>query len=106
MDINVLKSSGGKQSSYAKAISGTLSQPSLEPIVFCPLTMLESREKIVLIKLEYVEKVKQIFQKHLYGFFVGTVCSLAWVRVNLYKIGIWSWWLRRLVEEKEGERDG
>ncbi|MFS7956113.1 hypothetical protein Hanom_Chr07g00650751 [Helianthus anomalus] len=81
-----------------------LTPTSLEPIVFCrPPTMLEYGEKIVIIKPEYVEKVKQIFKKHLYGYFVGTVCSLAWVRVNLYKTGIWLWWL---VEEKKGERVG
>ncbi|KAJ0440299.1 hypothetical protein HanHA300_Chr16g0634851 [Helianthus annuus] len=86
------KASSGDQAaknthaSYAGAVSGIKAQQVLEPIEFCPPVMLESGEKVVIIKQEYVEKVKQIFQKHLYGYFVGTVCSLAWVRVNLYKM--------------------
>ncbi|KAJ0954856.1 putative RNA-directed DNA polymerase [Helianthus annuus] len=79
-------SSKSQHSSYAKAVSGDVSEPSVGPIVFCPPKTLESGEKIVVIKPEYIEKIKQIYHKHLYGYFVGTSCSLAWARVNLNKM--------------------
>ncbi|MFS7915185.1 hypothetical protein Hanom_Chr02g00162331 [Helianthus anomalus] len=70
--------------------------------------MLESGEKIVLIKPEYVEKVTQIFQKHLYGYFVGTVWFLVRVRMNLYRLrygrGGCGGWLKRKRGKEMAER--
>ncbi|KAK9049404.1 hypothetical protein SSX86_031627 [Deinandra increscens subsp. villosa] len=67
--------------SYASVAAGLE-----ETVQFCPPVVLESGEKVVMVKAEVIVQAKQLYRNHLYGHFVGSDLSLAFVRFNLYKM--------------------
>ncbi|KAK9078070.1 hypothetical protein SSX86_002127 [Deinandra increscens subsp. villosa] len=67
--------------SYAKVTAG-----NREQLQYCPPVVLETGEKVVMLKTEILVQAKQLYRNHLYGHFVGSDLSLAFVRFNLFKM--------------------